>query len=528
MCAFALDAAHLYRQHGFSQVTFGPGERTAGCIDHIRKEIKEIEENPDDLSEWADGIILHFDGAMRRGFTPQQILDAILDKQRVNEGRIWPDWRTQPLDKAIEHVDYDNGEPLAEWEQELLDGARADRARVGISGDDFDEGHELNAQYERDALGTDTIEGFLDTLAPWQRRFLAEHGILPPVSAPARAITRMYDGSVAFMDGPLCLATSPVMGDGNIYVCTRTLGHPDSHETHDFKGDAASSWAAHPQGDAVSSKPAGLQGMEPTVAIFDEVQVTAPTLATDEQSIAEVFDLDDDRVVEISADTPTLQPEPEPAPVKPKRHSLGGRTQSEASKHQNEIIIAALAKGLTVSEAAELAGLTGRAASSRIKYYRLREIAQQRTAEPADQADVALSTPEAVSTPVPTAPKPAPPKPFTTTRVEPPTSHMVPAVGTRRRIFGLYAIGYDPGHFDDFEQGLGDLARRITTLDAQGEISLSDFEIIDALYSRLRLRPVPNRDGVDVDRTHPAPGRWMDRDIDDPKAVPAAETTNGK
>lgn len=101
---FVIDAAHLRRQRNFSERTFGPGYRTKGVVDHIRKELVEIEEEPLDLSEWVDVIILGFDGAWRTGAEPQQILDAILAKQTKNEGRKWPDWRSANLDQAIEHV----------------------------------------------------------------------------------------------------------------------------------------------------------------------------------------------------------------------------------------------------------------------------------------------------------------------------------------------------------------------------------------------------------------------------------------
>jgi hypothetical protein len=95
---------HLNRQRDFSERTFGPGQRTAGVVDHIRKELREIEANPDDLSEWIDVIILGFDGAWRAGYTPTEIVAALEAKQAKNEGRQWPDWRTAPHDKAIEHV----------------------------------------------------------------------------------------------------------------------------------------------------------------------------------------------------------------------------------------------------------------------------------------------------------------------------------------------------------------------------------------------------------------------------------------
>jgi len=99
-----IDAAHLVRQRNFSLATFGPGSRTAGVIDHIRRELREIEADPADLSEWIDVVILALDGAWRAGWEPQQIIDALLAKQTHNETRNWPDWRTAPPDQAIEHV----------------------------------------------------------------------------------------------------------------------------------------------------------------------------------------------------------------------------------------------------------------------------------------------------------------------------------------------------------------------------------------------------------------------------------------
>lgn len=107
-CRAVIDADHLARQRAFSHKTFGPGARTGGVVDHIRKELAEIEASPDELSEWADVIILAFDGAWRAGWEPQEIIDAIKAKQARNEARTWPDWRTMPNDRAIEHVRNDD------------------------------------------------------------------------------------------------------------------------------------------------------------------------------------------------------------------------------------------------------------------------------------------------------------------------------------------------------------------------------------------------------------------------------------
>lgn len=99
-----IDAAFLLRRGRWSQATFGPGRRTAMVVDHLRRELVEIEDAPGDLAEWVDVALLAFDGATRAGWSAQQIIDAVVAKQAVNETRRWPDWRTQPPDRAIAHL----------------------------------------------------------------------------------------------------------------------------------------------------------------------------------------------------------------------------------------------------------------------------------------------------------------------------------------------------------------------------------------------------------------------------------------
>ena len=99
-----IDAAHIYKQKRWSEKTFGLGPRTKGVLDHIRKELLEIEAEPLDLSEWVDVIILALDGAWRTGASPQEIINAVIDKQIKNENRTWPDWKLFSEDEAIEHI----------------------------------------------------------------------------------------------------------------------------------------------------------------------------------------------------------------------------------------------------------------------------------------------------------------------------------------------------------------------------------------------------------------------------------------
>lgn len=101
---FRLDLAeHIARQQRFSEATFGPGDRAQGVVDHIRKELREIEAAPHDLEEWIDVATLAFDGAWRAGHSPDDIARALEAKLTKNESRSWPDWRTADRNKAIEH-----------------------------------------------------------------------------------------------------------------------------------------------------------------------------------------------------------------------------------------------------------------------------------------------------------------------------------------------------------------------------------------------------------------------------------------
>jgi len=112
---------HLIRQIVFSRATFGPGERRQGVIDHIRKELVEIENaesQRERVGEWVDVVILGLDGLWRAidalkgldnhdGDADAIALTAVVEivkKQRRNEARKWPDWRTADPNKAIEHV----------------------------------------------------------------------------------------------------------------------------------------------------------------------------------------------------------------------------------------------------------------------------------------------------------------------------------------------------------------------------------------------------------------------------------------
>ena len=94
---------YLIDQHLWSQNVFGPGARDSGLINHIKKELDEINKAPGDIEEWVDVVILALEGALRHA-NPDAVIDALLTKQKKNFARKWPDWRTCKDNEPIEHL----------------------------------------------------------------------------------------------------------------------------------------------------------------------------------------------------------------------------------------------------------------------------------------------------------------------------------------------------------------------------------------------------------------------------------------
>lgn len=92
-----------WSKKSFGDNTFKTGRSHKGLLEHIQKELKEIDNNPTDLYEWVDLIILGLDGAWRAGFTEEDITLALHRKQCINKLRIWPD-NDGSGEKAIEHL----------------------------------------------------------------------------------------------------------------------------------------------------------------------------------------------------------------------------------------------------------------------------------------------------------------------------------------------------------------------------------------------------------------------------------------
>lgn len=100
--------AYLESQKAWSIETFGPGERTVGILNHIAEELGEVAQDPGDVSEWIDIVILALDGAWRAGHSPKEIADALWAKHEKNKAREWPDWRQFTNGEPINHIRKDN------------------------------------------------------------------------------------------------------------------------------------------------------------------------------------------------------------------------------------------------------------------------------------------------------------------------------------------------------------------------------------------------------------------------------------
>lgn len=94
----------LNTQRKWSLDTF-PGQRAAGVLAHIKKELAEIERDPNDLVEWIDVILLAFSGAWRTGAGPMDVVEMLDFKLRWNQSRKW----SKPADPDMS-VEHDRGE----------------------------------------------------------------------------------------------------------------------------------------------------------------------------------------------------------------------------------------------------------------------------------------------------------------------------------------------------------------------------------------------------------------------------------
>ena len=81
----------IEERNKFSNDTFGsPAER--GCrypLLHLKDEIQELLDAPDDPMEWADCFLLLLDAAWRKGHTVDDLIDFASEKLKINKQRKW-------------------------------------------------------------------------------------------------------------------------------------------------------------------------------------------------------------------------------------------------------------------------------------------------------------------------------------------------------------------------------------------------------------------------------------------------------
>ncbi len=86
----------------WSTMTFGSGKRTLGTTNHIRKELLEVEADPEDLTEWVDVILLGIEGYWRHGGRSWDLLNDLRAKLDICMSRAYPFPESE--DEVSEHI----------------------------------------------------------------------------------------------------------------------------------------------------------------------------------------------------------------------------------------------------------------------------------------------------------------------------------------------------------------------------------------------------------------------------------------
>ena len=84
-----------------------PSRNMRSILNHLRKEIAELEEAPDDIMEFADCFMLLFDAASYQGLHMSDIWRAMGEKLEINKARKWGKPNSEGF---VEHIK--QSEPL--------------------------------------------------------------------------------------------------------------------------------------------------------------------------------------------------------------------------------------------------------------------------------------------------------------------------------------------------------------------------------------------------------------------------------
>ena len=90
----------------FSQKTFGSDEIKGpiGSLKHLEKEVKEVQEHPDDLEEYVDCFLLLLDATRRSKNSLLDLLSTAYCKLQKNKKRKWPPIDKNNLDVDVGHI----------------------------------------------------------------------------------------------------------------------------------------------------------------------------------------------------------------------------------------------------------------------------------------------------------------------------------------------------------------------------------------------------------------------------------------
>lgn len=91
-------------QSKWSQETFGTDsiKGPIGALKHLKKEVDECLQDPSDIKEYVDCLLLILDASRRAGFPIIDLLNAAENKMIENKQRVWP--KTDDMDAYVEHV----------------------------------------------------------------------------------------------------------------------------------------------------------------------------------------------------------------------------------------------------------------------------------------------------------------------------------------------------------------------------------------------------------------------------------------
>ena len=92
-------------RNAFSFKTFGSPE-VRSCVEpliHLKEEVNELIENPNDEMEWADCFLLLLDAAWRKGYSVDNLVEFASKKLEINKKRTWK----KRSDGVYKHVEID-------------------------------------------------------------------------------------------------------------------------------------------------------------------------------------------------------------------------------------------------------------------------------------------------------------------------------------------------------------------------------------------------------------------------------------